>query len=187
MTESTEPSVSQPSKIDLSTDLEAMKAIGDALSPLGEQARRRVMTYILTVFQIKASGKSGPSHDAGGNDESGEEEAEAEASIAPKYDSFADLFEAAKQPENNSDKALVAGYWLQVCQGADSFGSQSANTALKNLGHAILNITVALGVLIKQKPALVLQTKKSGKSRQARKTFKLTVAGIKAVEDMING
>ncbi len=74
-----------------------------------------------------------------------------------------------------------------MCQGADSFDSQSANTALKNLGHAIANITMALGALIKQKPALVLQTKKSGKSRQARKTFKLTVAGIKAVEDMING
>jgi hypothetical protein len=38
-----------------------------------------------------------------------------------------------------------------------------------------------------QKPALVLQLKKAGKSRQARKTYKVTVAGVKAVEAMLRG
>jgi hypothetical protein len=33
--------------------------------------------------------------------------------------------------------------------------------------------------------ALALQLKKSGKSKQSRKLYKLTVAGIKAVEAMI--
>jgi hypothetical protein len=36
-------------------------------------------------------------------------------------------------------------------------------------------------------PRLVLQLKKSGKSQQARKRYKLTTAGITEVERMIKG
>jgi hypothetical protein len=55
------------------------------------------------------------------------------------------------------------------------------------LGHGLINITAALDDLREAKPALVLQVGKSGKSRQARKTYKLTIAGIKSVEEMIGG
>jgi hypothetical protein len=61
------------------------------------------------------------------------------------------------------------------------------NKELKNLGEGILNITSALDALKAQKPALALQLKKAGKSRQARKTYKVTVAGLKFVENMIRG
>jgi hypothetical protein len=63
----------------------------------------------------------------------------------------------------------------------------SGECGLKNLGQGLANITNAIDGLRNQKPALVLQLKKSGKSQQARKTYKLTVAGIKAVEVMIDG
>ena len=105
---------------------------------------------------------------------------------APKYETFAELFDAA-QPSSNANMALVAGYWLQVCQGQTDFDGQSANTELKHLGRPIANITVAMNSLKSQKPTLVMQLRKSGKSQQARKTYKVTVAGIKAVEAMING
>jgi hypothetical protein len=36
-----------------------------------------------------------------------------------------------------------------------------------------------------QKPALVVQLKKSGSTKQARKKYKLTTAGKKAVEQLI--
>jgi hypothetical protein len=107
-------------------------------------------------------------------------------SDAPKFGSFADLFNAA-QPTSNANKALVAGYWLQVYQSQDDFDAQSANKELKNLGEGIGNITIAASSLKSQKPALVIQLKKSGKSQQARKTYKVTVAGIRAVESMISG
>jgi hypothetical protein len=82
---------------------------------------------------------------------------------------------------------LVAGYWVQVCGGADSFDGFSVNRELKNLGHGLINVTVAIEGLRKQQPARALQLAKAGKSQQARKTYKLTVVGIKAVEEMISG
>jgi len=115
-----------------------------------------------------------------------ESDAVATAPQPVNYSSFAELFDAAL-PKSNADRALVAGYWLQVCQGAESFGGQAVNTELKHLGEAIANITNALESLKTQKPALALQLKKSGKSQQARKSYKITVAGVRAVEAMING
>jgi hypothetical protein len=56
------------------------------------------------------------------------------------------------------------------------------NRELKNLGHEVGNITRALQGNIDEKPALVLQLRKSGGTKQARKIYKLSVAGIKAVE-----
>jgi hypothetical protein len=82
-----------------------------------------------------------------------------EQAEAPKYGSFAELFDAAK-PKSNGDKALVAGYWLQVCQGAENFDGQSANKELKHLGEGLANITNAVESLKTQKPALALQLKK---------------------------
>jgi len=102
------------------------------------------------------------------------------------FSSFAELYDAA-QPKSQSDKALVAGYWLQQSLGGDNFDSFSINKELKNLGEGVPNITSALDTLKGQKPALVLQLKKSGKSRQARKTYKVTVAGLKNVENMLGG
>ena len=55
---------------------------------------------------------------------------------------------------------------------------------LKNLGHGIPNVTKALDSLKGQSPALALQLKKAGTSQQARKTYKITVAGIKQIEAM---
>ena len=122
----------------------------------------------------------------GNGDEKEAAELQREQKAAPKYASFADLFSAAG-PETNARKALVAGYWLQVCQNAENFDGFSANSELKQLGEGLVNITVAIDGLKNEKPALAMQTRKSGNSRQARKTYKLTVAGIKAVEDMIDG
>lgn len=161
----------------------AIQSIYAALEPLDDDARTRVVTYIVSRLEIDIEG-SGP-------DEPGETSSETEAVIsaeqvqAPKYNSFAELFDAAK-PTTNATKALVAGYWLQVCQGQEDFDGQSANRELKNLGEGITNITIAANNLRSQKPALVIQMKKSGKSQQARKTYKVTVAGIKAVDSMIN-
>jgi hypothetical protein len=102
------------------------------------------------------------------------------------YETFADLFNAAN-PKTEKDKAAVAAYYAQVCEEAGSFQSQSLNDLLKNLGHGIGNITEALNQLKNERPALILQLKKSGSSRQARKTYKLTLEGIKRVESMVQG
>jgi hypothetical protein len=102
-----------------------------------------------------------------------------------RFSALGELFDAAR-PQTNGQRALVAGYWLQVCGGANDLSSQAINTELKHLGYGILNITEALEDLKATKPAHAIQLRKSGTSRQARKTYKITEAGIRAVETMIS-
>jgi hypothetical protein len=83
------------------------------------------------------------------------------------------------------EKALVVGYWFQVVQGQPDFGGQEVNSTLKNIGHGIANITDAFTTASSRKPSLVMQTQKTGTSRQARKQYKLTVAGVRWVESRL--
>lgn len=167
-------------------EFSAMQSVYNALKPLDDDARSRVVDYIVSRLEIVTRGakrQTGASVEPEGEDDSS---IQAEEEAAPKYGSLAELFDAA-QPNSGPEKALVSGYWLQVCEGAETFDAHSAHRELKNLGQGLGNITSAIDSLKSQKPALALQLKKSGKSQQARKTYKITVAGMKAVENMING
>lgn len=164
----------------------AMQSVYKALEALSPEARQRVMAYNNSRLEIAKSLQMAGNATADTVEEKEVAEITKQQAGATKYGSFAELFDAA-QPTSNSDKVLVAGYWLQVCQSQDSWDSQSANTLLKNLGHGIANITNAIDGLKNQKPALALQLKKSGSSQQARKTYKVTVSGITAVEAMTRG
>ena len=106
------------------------------------------------------------------------------ATGATPYATFAELFDAAN-PTIERDKALVAAFWIQVIQGQPSFPSQSLNNELKDLGHGIGNITEALNQLKDERPALALQLKKSGQTKQARKIYKLSQEGIRRVQAML--
>lgn len=174
-----------PVSADEDIEFKAIQAIYAALKPLDSDARARVINYAIGRLEIKGTTLAPVQKAEVGS--SGEEDHKSPepSSTLPKYGSFAELFDAA-HPKTNAEKALVAGYWLQVCQGAESFDGQSANKELKNLGEGLVNITNAIDGLKEQKPALALQLKKSGTSQQARKTYKITVAGIKAVETMVN-
>jgi hypothetical protein len=167
-------------------EFSAIQAVYAALAPLDELAQSRVLTYISDRLRITTKTTlSGKDSDVTEAEKDEVPEVRVPAG-APRYGSFAELYDAA-QPSSESDKALVGGYWLQVCQGAEGFDGFSANRELKHLGHGVGNITVAINRLKSQRPTLALQVRKSGKTRQARKTYKVTDAGIKAVEAMING
>src|SRR5205823_4960084 len=101
-----------------------------------------------------------------------------------RFPTVADFYSACN-PSSDVDKALVVGYWAQVIENVPEFDSQSINRELKHLGHGVSNITSAFDGLKERKPQLVIQTKKSGTSRQARKLYKLTIEGQRAVERMI--
>jgi hypothetical protein len=169
-------------------ELAAMKDIFERLSGLEADARTRVINYVLARLDIATNSASARRRSAAdeGEDKAGAaHEQEQDQANAPQFSTFAELFDAAR-PETHAHMALVAGYWLQVCQGAESFEGFAANAELKHQGRRVDNITVAVNALKSQNPALVIQLRKAGKSRQARKTYKVTAAGIRAVEEMID-
>jgi len=159
-------------------EIKAMGIVSAALEGLEGAARVRVLQW--------AFGHYGVVTEKGVAIPSGSPATERTGTKSGRYESFADLFHAAN-PGTEKDKALVAAYWMQVCEVAASFQAQSLNDLLKNLGHGIGNITEALNQLKDERPSLILQLKKSGSSRQARKTYKLTLEGSKRVEFMTQG
>jgi hypothetical protein len=150
---------------------------------LDDEARARVVSYVVSRLEI---GVTAPA----AKQETATETATAapltSGEIAAKFSNFAEIV-AAASPKSTADKALLAGYWIQIWEGKPNFDGFAANTLLKHLGEGLANVTNAIDALKNQKPQLVLQLRKSGMTKQARKTYLVTAAGVKAVENMIAG
>lgn len=168
-----------------------MQAVFSALSPLDEGARQRVVDYVssrlglsATVARKSSSGKQGVIADEGYDED--EQELSAQVGGSPRaFEHFAEVFDAV-DPQTDRDRALVAAYWLQSSTDASSVDGFSINKELKHLGHGLGNVTRAIDGLKATKPALMIQLKKSGKSQQARKEYKVTAAGVKYIEGILN-
>jgi hypothetical protein len=85
------------------------------------------------------------------------------------------------QPGSRAELILVVASWLEGSTGGADWSSQALNDQLKQLGEGVPNITDALTTLMTKKPALVRQTRKSGKAQQARKRYLITSAGDAAL------
>lgn len=175
--------MSEASEID--PEIAAMGGVASALTSLDEDQRTRVLRWALDRYGVRVAAirQEGTNESDGSDGESAAQDSGAAG--LRQYASIDELFESGSA-KTNMHKALLAAYWFQVVQGDTGFQSFALNGALKNLGIGIANITDALGSAEAQKPALVMQTAKTGKSRQARKTYKLTTAGVKAVEAMLS-
>ena len=158
-------------------EIEAMQAVVAALQGLEDEERARVMEWAAKRFNVPMSTGRPRAGKSSGNGLTGGER---------EFEHFAELLDAAG-PTNDNTRALVGGYWFQVVKGAGTFTSGAANDELKNTGNRLPNITRSLDRLQALRPALVIQVGKSGSTKQARKTYKLTTAGIRAVEAMIAG
>ena len=88
------------------------------------------------------------------------------------------------QAGTSAEKALVVGAWFQQVQGITDFDGASVNRELKNLGHPSTNITRDFDDLMARKPKLVVQTRKSGSTKQARKLYRVTHEGLMDVSRM---
>jgi len=190
MTEETKLTAAPPNPL---LELKAMEEVHSALAKLTVDGQQRVVAWAVSALQLSLGAPAiTTGHHQGRPPQAASVQQDAPsgggdvATGAGAYASFADLFSAAS-PTTNQEKALVGGYWLQVCQGVESFASMAINNELKNLGEGVENITSAFDGLKDTKPQLALQVRKDGKSQQARKKYKLTVAGIRAVERMIRG
>ena len=158
-------------------EIEAMSELVAALEKLSPDARERVLRWAFQRYALVVTKpQAGGSHAV--------EEPGLRTETPHEFTAFHEVFDAAN-PQTGPDKALVAGYWFQVAQSEKDLDSFQLNKILKNHGHPSSNITRDLDQLIGRTPLLVIQIRKGGTSRQARKKYRLTSEGMRAVEGMI--
>lgn len=153
-------------------ELKAMGKIAAAVKGLDEETVKRVLDWAVKRFR-PLSIKETLVQVLGNAEE-----------LSSTFKDFPALFDAA-DPDSMTENALVAAYWFQVVCGQNDFDSASINKELKHLGRASSNITRDLDGLMAQTPRLVIQTRKSGSAKQARKQYKLTTEGVRLVQRML--
>lgn len=181
------------SETKLSQEIQAMATIEEALTSLDEDARRRVLRWAGERYKVSMSGSrdggdmeetddGGPS----GSGSSGVNRGTGRAGGSPTddYETFADFYSACSPP-TDADRVLVATYWATAIEGEPEVESRPLNAALRDLGHGVGHMPSAFETLVARRPQPVVQTRKTGKSKQATRRFKLTAEGRRAVERML--
>jgi hypothetical protein len=177
---------------DFESEIAAMAKINEGFALITGGTRVRVFRWTVDRFgraTVGAHPLPGDTQSVGGRVlDSTASVAAGVAAAARKIADYPELGElySAAAPSTDMEKALVAAAWYQVSQGQTEVDAQAINTSLKGLGYPVGNITRALDVLRDSRPAQIMQLKKMGSSRQARKKFRVTMEGLKAVERLLN-
>jgi hypothetical protein len=164
-------------------EVSAMAAINELLFKLEPDAVARVLKWAADRYKVvltNAAGRNIIGSRLNGLHDRTEAEGDAKG-----YEHFSDLYDAA-DPTTDSERVLVAGYWFQVLNDHAELDSHTLNYELKQTGHAVGHMPHALDDLMSSNPRLMIQLKKQGSTRQARRKFKLTTVGIKKVQQMIS-
>lgn len=176
-------------------ELDALQTIARLFEPLDESTRRRVVFWLRDryvgpsvampprVEYARSATASAPAQVA--QDKMPTSDAGPIGRLSRKFSALPDLFYAAS-PKTDADKALVVAAWIQETSDEESLEGFKVNRELKHLGHGVSNITRCFDLLMEKQPAEIIQLRKSGSSQQARKTYKVTEAGIRRVAEMIN-
>lgn len=168
---------------DALVELDAMRLVAGALQQLAPSARQRVLRWAVDRFGVASEVSSAatvpvearPPYAAG---------FEAAAPHSPNPETTLGELYAACDPQTDADKTLVVAYWLQEVEGNAGIDAQRVNTELKHLGYGVGNITRAFEKLKDSRPQLVIQTKKAGTTKQARKTYRVTAEGKRLVQNL---
>ncbi|MBI2288228.1 MAG: hypothetical protein HYU83_04560 [Chloroflexi bacterium] len=161
-------------------EYQVMGAVLQEFNKLDEQVRQRVLTWVAGKFSLTKPGFTTPK----GGSTIGES-VQGDRIMLVSFDSLADAFSGAS-PETDKDKALAAAAFIQQKFGKNEVTGYEINTELKQLGHGVKNITEAISQLMNMSPKLMIQTRKEGKSKQAKKKYKVTTEGLKVIEGMLN-
>jgi hypothetical protein len=182
----------QAPEVNPAAELAAMNSIATALAALPKPAQVRVLRWAGDLYgagisaiapRTIVSGKGELQAGSALTSASGSSASTASKAVGD-FAALAEFYSAAN-PSSDMLKALVVAYWQQMREGRDDFDTQSVNTELKHLGFGVSNITRAFEQLKATKPQLVMQLRKEGNTQQARKRFKVTVEGQRAVERML--
>lgn len=167
-------------------ELEAMRTVAGALKGLDAETRDRVLRWTLEKYATHVPRPPQGVGTSAFQQERGHAEERASTGRVTGVHDLAEIY-ARALPKTDAEKTLVVSYWLQEVEGASGIDAQSVNSQLKNLGHGVGNITRAFDRLMQNRPQLMIQTKKSGSTKQARKTFRVTLEGKNFVEQMREG
>lgn len=178
------PNDREAAPLDSKQELDAMRQVAASLDPLQDDVRARIIAWAAAKYGVRVYTTAGVASSSARVGETAAVSGRAPDALLDEYGSLAELFDAA-DPSIESEKALVVAFWMQKRDGMDTFDSAAVNRELKHLGHGVGNITAAFNDLMTRKPALAMQTAKSGKSQQARKKYKITRAGEKVVAEML--
>jgi hypothetical protein len=91
------------------------------------------------------------------------------------------------QPETMAERALMGAYTLSRGKADKTVTSQAINAELKRAGIPVPNITRAIESNLRAKPPLMVQKKKMGTTRQARKQYAITPEGVEFVDGKLQG
>jgi hypothetical protein len=169
----------------MSSELKAMAVVDDALGKLEAAEQERILRWAFARYCRGVKPQSEESGTAQDRARVGEDKANG-AGKESSYETLAEFMSAAN-PHTDVERALVAAHWLQEKGGHAQLSGQAINKEMKHLGHGVKNITSALSSLMNEKPQRVVQLKKSGSTKQARKQYKVTEAGKNAVRRMLEG
>jgi hypothetical protein len=185
-------------------EIEAMAKCHEQLNPLDAGTKIRVIQWLISKYELNSQtsvSNGAPKSISQNKNEMrvvdqetsvSENEETLVAVPQPKqnneienFETVGDLF-AATSPTSDWEKALVVATYLQLKDGFSDFTGFDVNKELKHLGHGVQNITRPIQVCIDKKPQLIIQLRKEGKTRQAKKKFKVSAEGLKIVKGMIN-
>ncbi|HET8884182.1 MAG TPA: hypothetical protein VFM68_01795 [Candidatus Saccharimonadales bacterium] len=171
-------------------ELEAMAKANAAVKDLIEEERVRVIQWLAAKYMTnytatvpRAAAVSNGLSLGGGTDVQDEEDESGEG--IQQHGSFAELL-AASISDTPVNRVLLAAYWLQVVEGADSFKTFALNKVLKDTGNFDDNINVKLRSLRSTKPAKIVQlAKTSTGGGKGHRTMKLTTHGVSEAEKLL--
>jgi hypothetical protein len=176
-------------------EIEAISKCHELIKVLDNEAKMRVIKWLVDKFELTSDLQKGAFSSKTNNYEDVHPEEllllpdkhksnNSNSSIAD-FETVADFFSHV-HPSTDHEKALVVAAYLQEKNRLDDLTGGEIQKELKHLGHGVANITTSIGVLEKKKPKLMIQTRKEGKSKQARKKYKVTMEGFNSVKEMMN-
>lgn len=155
----------------LDPELEAIQKVVEALNPLEDSVRRRVVRWLTDRYA-----SDGPTvrHEVPTETARVDAEIPAPADVARRLGELEALYAGAKATAQ-WERALITGYWLQEIQRRADFNAQGINEAMRECGYGTNNITRELSKLIAG--GLVVQQPTANSN--GRRRFRLSRDGLR--------
>lgn len=165
-------------------ELKTKKDIYELLKPLSKQEQIRVWRWVGEVLELYSGSVM---RLAGGPTGQSEKARVTNQEIDwGSFSSAAEVLGAGNAAKDNERVLLVAAFLQEKHQKNDLTGKEISDE-LKHVGHRLTNVTMTIGTLVNRKPSWMIQTRKEGRSQQARKKYKVTTEGLKQALALLTG